>query len=1210
MNYLLSEIRPPNCINRSVYANIFTKQKASLVVNKVNQLEFYVVHTESEEPCLELKDVLTIDEPLLAVIPFQPPQLKNEWLMVLTESNALFYIGYNQETENFVRINGAVLNGSGQQQLLDVEPIMMSKFTEESGYFIVHCFQGMIQLLVLNKDTKFDTLLVDTTNKRGKKNVPRNDAWNANTTAIGNIVVHQMVILQNTNKFEDTLAVLYRDFQYNYSLRYYRISPEEGKLLLLIQFEEFDEPPTCIIAPKTGGLLVLTSLHIFYFANPMVNLQLKNEGDSIFLSRNGEQQLVVKKLDSSSYSELMTSSFTNYTIIDDNRILVVTNTGMSYIIYFDSKFNGKRAEVISSISLIELGMTTVASDVHHIDKNIFFASSKLSQSILFEILQQKPFINVSQFIPSSPPLLNIDTKFTGMQRTLLTCGGGYDSGEFRKVHNNIFELTCIKQFGTALDTSQILLLNVQNKTYHIATKDMNGKINGEYLLEAKGSNSAFRKLGDFQRGVPELVLNQRIIDGDRISATEQGCYINNQAVTNERIFYCKIMESGTFVYLTSKNEIYMQKGTHIIKRFNLASEFKQVTEIDLVHICDNRFLLLAAFDDGSYELHMISEDLPKAKILLQEAVFDSTNGISSCAILLEDNVVSSSIWLLFLSGNGSVGQVYFDLNTEVNNKQTVISQCASGLPYRFFKSKNNNILMADTNQIFGLFIDETNFYKLVPIAEVNNINNIIFLNEEELLVSTSINKVTLYSLKKDSSKYANDTIMYSNLSNTKSLHIPHSNLSILICFENKINSINGEYQKYSYLKLIDDSSMNVVDIFDFANNSSWDIVDICMVPSGMELMIPKHSFVILSNSPNKNEILLIFHIKKNKIKRLSLIDILGLSDGSELISQTVRLIDCDKLKFIVGGNITFIVDLIYDPDRSNLVWQLLTGSIVQLPIYALGAISTDKYIIMGDIMKGLYIGELNYPTDDDHESETNEAHIKLSMLKIRCSFDPYFLSSFDAVKNIEDQTEVIFGDSLGNLSSLQINPDNNEADQTFAFNIGEQINIIKVIDHSAQKQNFALKFDKVNEIKPLLHTTAVIGTVNGGLYCVSKVVQESREDIEKILVKCQAELISYLKTLTLTNKTTKALNYSNWLSTKDWRTLSKNESGNYIRKDAFGMFDLAIIRKWLKRDHQLNNSGQRNKTDEELLNDMKTSLKVCYKNKRLLQRLVYESSLL
>lgn len=155
-----------------------------------------------------------------------------------------------------------------------------------------------------------------------------------------------------------------------------------------------------------------------------------------------------------------------------------------------------------------------------------------------------------------------------------------------------------------------------------------------------------------------------------------------------------------------------------------------------------------------------------------------------------------------------------------------------------------------------------------------------------------------------------------------------------------------------------------------------------------------------------------------------------------------------------------------------------------------------------------------------------------------------------------------------------------------------------------------MKFDKVNEIKPLLHTTAVIGTVNGGLYCVSKVVQESREDIEKILVKCQAELISYLKTLTLTNKTTKALNYSNWLSTKDWRTLSKNESGNYIRKDAFGMFDLAIIRKWLKRDHQLNNSGQRNKTDEELLNDMKTSLKVCYKNKRLLQRLVYESSLL
>ncbi|CUM47670.1 unnamed protein product [Debaryomyces tyrocola] len=1210
MKYLLSEIRPPNCINRSVYANIFTKQKASLVLNKVNQLEFYVVHTESEEPSLELKDSLTIDESLLAVVPFQPPQLKNEWLMVLTESNSLFYIGYNQETENFVRINGAVLNGSGQQQLLDVDPIILSKFTEQSGYFIVHCFQGMIQLLVLNKDTKFDTLLVDTTNKRGKKSFLRNDEWNANTTAIGNIVVHQMVILQNTNKFEDTLAVLYRDFQYNYSLRYYRISPEEGKLLLLTQFEEFDEPPTCIIAPKTGGLLVLTSLHIFYFANPMVNLQVKNESDNIFASRNGEQQLIVKKLDSASYSELMTSSFTNYTIIDDNRILVVTNTGMSYIIYFDSKFNGKRTELINSISLIELGMTTVASDVHHIDKNFFFASSKLSQSILFEILQQKPFINVCQFIPSSPPLLNIDTKFTGMQRTLLTCGGGYDSGEFRKVHNNIFELICIKQFGTALDTSQILLLRMENKAYHIATKDMNGKINGEYLLEGKGSNSAFRQLDNQCDIHPELVLDQRIIDGDRISVTEQGCYINDQAVTNDRIFYCKILESGTFVYLTSKNAIYMQKGTNIIKRLNLASQFKQVTGIDLVHICDNRFLLLVAFHDGSYELHMISEGSPNSKILLQEVVFDATSGISSCAILLEDSVVSSSIWLLFLSGNGSIGQVYFDLNGGVNNKQMIISQGISGLPYRFFKGKNNNIVMVDTNHIFGLFVDETNFYKAVSITEVSNINNIIFLNDEEILVSTNINKVALYSLKRDSNKYANDTIMYSNLLNTKSVHIPHTNLSIVICFENKINTINGEYKKYSYLKLIDDSSMNVVDVFEFANNSSWDLVDICMVPSGIELMIPKHSFVVLSNSPNKNEILLIVHIKKNKIKRLSLIDILGLSDSSELISQTVRLIDCDKLKFIIGGNITFIVELIYDPDRSNFIWQLLPGSIVQLPIYTLGAISTDKYIIMGDIMKGLYIGELNDPTDDGYESEANEAHIKLSMLKIRCNLDPCFLTSFDAAKNIEDQTEVIFGDSLGNLSSVQINSGNNEVDQTFAFNIGEQVNIIKVIDHSFQKQDFALKFDRTKEMKPLLCTTAVIGTVNGGLYCVSKLDQESTENIEKTLVKCQAELISYLKTLSLTNKTTKAVNYTNWLSIKDWKTLSKNESGNYIRKDAFGMFDLAIIRKWLKRDHKLNTSGQRNNSDEELLNDMKTSLKVCYKNKRLLQRLVYESSLL
>ncbi|CUM45288.1 uncharacterized protein AC631_00405 [Debaryomyces fabryi] len=1206
MKYLLSEIRPPNCINRSIFANIFTSQKASLVVNKVNKLEFYVVHTESDEPYIELKDALSIDETILAIVPFQPRQLDNEWLMVLNESNELFYIGYNQETENFVRINGTILNGNGQQQLLDVDPILLSNFNEESGYFIVHCFQGMIQVMVLNKDTKFDTLLIETTNKRSKKNNLHNEIWNTNTTAIGNIVIHQMVILENTDKFQDTLAILYRDFQYNYSLRYYRISPEEGKLLLHTQFEEFDEPPSCIIALKTGGILVLTSLHIFYFANPMVNLQLTGESDSIFVSRNGEQQLIVKKIDSTNYPELITSSFTNYTIIDDNRILAVTNTGMSYIIYFSSKYKGRKLEVISTINLIKLGMTTVASDVHHIDKNIFFASSKLSQSILFEILQQKPFINICQFIPSSPPLLNIDPRFAGMQCSLLTCGGGYDSGELRKVHNKIFDLSLIKQFGTNLDTSQILLLKMNNKTYNIATKDMNGKINGEYLLEEEGPKSCFKEIDIHCHVQHELVLDQRIVDDNRISVTEQGCYINDQKVSNEKTFYGKILENGIFLQLTSQNRIIIQKGANFIKTVNLKAEFKQVTEIDMVQSSENKFFLLVAFDDGSYELHIISKESPYSKILLQEVVFDSNDGISSCAILFDDT--SSSAWLLFLSGSGSIGQVYFDLNDGVKNKQAIVSQHASGLPCRFFKDKNRRIFMADRNQIFGLFIDETNLYKAASIIEINNINDVIFLNEEKILVSTDVNKLSLYSLKTNSVANANDNIIYSNMLNTKSLHIPHTNLSIAICFENKINPTNDEYQKYSYLKLIDNSSMNVVDFFEFANNSSWDLVDMCIIPNGLEQTLPRYSFAILSNSSNKNEILLIFHIKKNKIKRLPLIDILGLSDSSELTLQTVGLVHSEKPKLIVGGNITFIVELVYDPDRNNFIWQLLPGTTVQLPIHTLGAISIDKYIIMGDIMKGLYIGELHDPADfDDNATETFS---KLSMLKLRCNLDPYFLTTFDAVKSTEDQMEIIFGDSLGNLSSLEIDSDNKDVKQAFAFNIGEQINIIKAIDHSLQIQDFALKFDKANKIKSLLHIIAVLGTVNGGLYCISKLEEEPTEKIEKILERCQMELVSYLKTLSLTSNTTKSITYSNWLSVKDWKTLSKNESGNYIKKETFGMFDLALIRKWLYRDYQLNKSCQRNKSDENVLDNMRANLKVCYRNKSLLQRLVYESSLL
>ena len=58
------------------------------------------------------------------------------------------------------------------------------------------------------------------------------------------------------------------------------------------------------------------------------------------------------------------------------------------------------------------------------------------------------------------------------------------------------------------------------------------------------------------------------------------------------------------------------------------------------------------------------------------------------------------------------------------------------------------------------------------------------------------------------------------------------------------------------------------------------------------------------------------------------------------------------------------------------------------------------------------------------------------------------------------------------------------------------------------------------------------------------------------------------------------------------------------------MFDLALIRKWLYRDYQLNKSYKQNKSDDKVLDDMRENLKVCYRNKGLLQRLVYETSLI
>lgn len=788
-------------------------------------------------------------------------------------------------------------------------------------------------------------------------------------------------------------------------------------------------------------------------------------------------------------------------------------------------------------------------------------------------------------------------KFIRGNPSLLNCSGGYDSGEFRKVGGKVYELKQENLFSTDLDANELCLFHSENDRYYIATKDMNGHVNGEYLLEVQGTNTKFKSLNLLSDVRSERILDVKIVNGDKISITDKGCYINGQVLENQEISHCNILLNGMFIFVNSDNEVTLQSGTSVVTRFQLIHKDLQTSCIDFIKISEDEYLLLVAYHDRVYELHKISMDTHYSQLLFQDELCDSL-GIYSCAILFDVGDLYEMVGLLFLTDNGSIVQVNFDLQAGPKDKLIVVSHSLSQYPFKFLKNEKFTLIV-NQKEILCLILDKSSgFFKFSATMDIGNFKSAIFLNDNDLLISSGINKLTWYSLQDKS----NEMIIFSDVLNIKSLHIPNTNYSIIICFENKINPINDEYQKYSYIRLVDDSKMKVIDTFSFGKNESWDLVDLCLIPTILESLAPNNSFIILSNSPNKNEILLMFNIAKNKIHRMHPMEVSGLTESSELVMQTIEPVDSVSPKFIIGGNVTFVVELIYDQDKYSFFWKVLPGSIIQLPKYTLGAVVANKYIVISDIMKGIYGGK--FIEDEGLENQ------RLTVLKVDCPFDPFFLTAFDTLtnKNLENQVEILFGDSLGNLSCLRVNKDDNDSDQVFAFNIRDQINVIKSVEFPTPKKDFISKFEVDGKNRSILNNLAVIGTVHGGLYCISKLEESTTERIDGILKKCLVELASYQKTLSVNNTGKKAASYNLWLSRKDWKTLHKDETGAYLSKESYGMTDLSLVKKWLNFDSQLTSSNKI-KSHQELLSDLRTNLKMCYRNKRLLQKLVYESSL-
>lgn len=1125
---VLSEVAGPKGITCSDF--ISTQKLSLLVTATVESVDFYAVQKDQN---FVLVDSIRTELPIWAMAH------SDTLLALLTRDFRLLFFDLN---DGFKCRKNIKLDQRGQQQCLDGKATIVAL----DGCFLFHCFQNVVLIISIE-----DQPLA---RKRGRTT----EGYTLRSFSIGSVLVRSIRALQDKSK-ENIVAILYRDYNLNFSLRYYEVNHALNKFKMVKQFREFAEPIDQIMTPEVGGVVVFSTKHIFYFPGPNISyLELTNDSRDPKISVSYDNQTITSSL-STTIENIVCS-----TNIDSSRSLLISNNGTAYVLLLQATIQRDSVAVLS-LDLVELGKTTVPTSVHHLTGSLFFASSRLSQSLFFNVRVSAPHITVQKFMPSSPPILDISVEKVKSKLQLLTCQGGTNSGELRH-YRDATVLLKSKEDPTNVGKNANKLLRIFD--------DETRRIYGVYDVLGEMIETV-----QFEKGESGWLIAQApgTTNLNQIATSEFPVITRKQIFdesgeTQVSVVESKLLTNGAYAYITQEGQLVLKHTGKFDHSKQLGDQ--EVSLFDVQDLGDFHYILLVCFWDGSFcFLEADSEDFETC----YSSKLSSGYGIADCALVYDKYRDKRTIWAIITSAQGELIQINFDwAKGTPRDSKTVVSNLGT-FPLSIASGSDFTVLYHEDVAFYLQFDEATEFFSPRPLLKDQDIcfTDVHILSPENLAVLFG-SKVFILSAFTDKSAFPIRTLFSDHLC-IKILSVTERS-SIVLCREYQTND------QVFFLKLVDTVSMSEVHRLPVGSDQ---VVDIISLPLASD--IPKNSFAVLQNS-HDNDIIKCYRLKKNRIIEVTSI-VEGIIDSSRLTLDSIALLNADELTFVMSGNLNFAARL--TPDENKFIWEIIEPSVAQSRGFTLVS-AIDDVAVFGDLSRGITLSRSTYKEGDETTLSTSSFPIKLE-------YEPWFLSALEAYK-INGGTHFFLGDSTGNFSSNTV--EENSVSTSYAFNIGQPINVLRALPSSQMVSEEGAIWPVV---EPLVHQTGIIGTSDGGIYCVSHLISdETLDDLQPTLLKCQAELVAnqeMLETLA-----TKGAKFAAWTSKRDWTHLRIDDQGNNYSKPHTGLLDSIIMRRWLELDSNLRAYDQRGIASEEAVGSLEKALKTCYKNKALIQRLVYEAT--
>lgn len=1120
---VLSEIAGPKGITCSDF--ISTQKLSLLVTATVESVDFYAVQKDQN---FALVDRIRTELPVWAMAH------SDTLLALLTKDFRLLFLDLN---DGFKCRKNIKLDQRGQQPCLDGKATIVAL----DRCFLFHCFQSVILIISVEDQPP------------ARKRSRTSEGYTLRSFSIGSVLVRNIRALQATPS-DSVVAVLYRDYNLNFSLRYYEVNLAQNKFKMVKQFKEFAEPIDQTMTPDVGGIVVFSTKHVFYFPGPGITyLELTNDSRDPKLSVSYDNQTITSSLSTTIDNIVCTTN------IDSSRSLLISNNGTAYVLLLQAT-NHRDTVAVLSLDLVELGKTTVPTSVHHLSGSLFFASSRLSQSVFFNVRTSAPHITVQKFMPSSPPILDIGIGKTKGTLQLLTCQGGTSSGEIRH-YLDVTVLLKSNEKPTSVGTNA-------NKLFRIIG-DEKRPIYGVYGVLGEMIGTVQFEEGEGGWQVAQATGNTNV---GQIATSELPVITRNQVFdqsgeTQASVVKSKLLANGAYAYVTQQGQLVLKHTGNFDHSKQLGDQ--EISLFDVQHLADSHYILLVCFWDGSFcFLEADSEDLE----ICYSSKLSSGYGIADCTLVYNKYRDKRTIWAIITSAQGELIQINFDwAKGTPRDSKTIVSNLGT-FPLSIASGSSFTMLYHEDVAFFLDFDEVTEFFLPRPILKDIDFSftDVHVLNSKTVAVLSG-SKIFVLSAFTDGSAFP-----------VRTLFSDHSCIKILGVTERCSIVLCSEYQadQLYFLKVVDTVSLSELHRLPIGSEQ---VVDIISLPVASD--IPKNSFAVLQNS-SVNDIIKCYRLKKNKIVPVTSI-VEGIIDSSRLTLDSIAMLNADELTFVLSGNLNFAARLV--PSETKLIWEITEPSVAQSRGFTM-VTAIDDVAVFGDLSRGLTLCRTTYNDGDETTMKTSSVPIKLD-------YEPWFLSALEAYK-LNGGTHFFLGDSAGNFSSNAV--EDGSISTSYAFNIGQPVNVIKALPPQTEDgASWPLS-------EPLVQQAGIIGTSDGGIYCVSHLISdETLDDLQPSLLKCQAELVANEEMLEAL--ATKGAKFAAWTSKRDWTHLRTDDQGNNHSKPHTGLLDSTFMHRWLELDSNLRAYDQRGTASQEALGALERALRTCYKNKPLIQRLVYEA---